>query len=215
MEKLDRAVIAGDIERCNKIISNLKKISEEIIDYAKKHHQEFMKTGELDGNLLQACLLLAQTDVIFRAGKPPNNYGKVEERDVDDLFELMKAINIKEFIAKDHLLLNPTFGEASSLVGGADADIMMDRVLIDIKTTKYLDFKREYFDQLIGYYILKKIGDIDDTEEEIKIRELGIYFSRHAQLVKFLVKDVIDNGKLDEFIEWFIERAKFHFYQNE
>ena len=56
-------------------------------------HQEFIKTGEIDGNLLQACLLLAQTDVIFRAGRPPNNYGKVEEGDMNDLFELMKTIN--------------------------------------------------------------------------------------------------------------------------
>jgi hypothetical protein len=43
-----------------------------------------LKTGQIDGNLLQACLLLAQTDVIFRSGNHPKDYRKVEEGDMDD-----------------------------------------------------------------------------------------------------------------------------------
>ena len=83
-EKLENAVIRGDVERGRKIISEIKAFSEEVIEYAKKHYQEFLKTGQIDGNLLQACLLLAQTDVIFRSGNHPKDYRKVEEGDMDD-----------------------------------------------------------------------------------------------------------------------------------
>jgi hypothetical protein len=40
--------------------------------------------------------------------------------------------------------LNPDFGFASKLVGGADADIVLDSTLIDIKTVKAATLKPEY-----------------------------------------------------------------------
>ena len=212
-EFLDKIKIIGDKEKGLEVISKLKNFTQEINDFAREQHKAFMDTGTVNGKLLHACLLLAQTDVIYRTGKPHKGYGEVEEGDMDDLFELMKTINIKDFVAKEYILLNPTFGEASNLVGGADADIIMDGVLIDIKTTKYLTFKREYFDQLIGYYILSKIGGIDGVKEKPEIKELGIYFSRQAKLVKFSVNEVIDDEKLDEFIEWFNDKASFYFPQ--
>ena len=43
--------------------------------------------------------------------------------------------------------LNPTFGDASNLVGGADADIILDDMLIDIKTTKAISFTQEHYNQ--------------------------------------------------------------------
>jgi len=206
-EVIGNFVIIGESPELEQSFQNHKKLAEDIIDYAKKAHKKFLETGEIDGQLLQACIILAQTDVIFRTGRPPNNYGKVEEGDMDDLFELMKEIRIEEFIAKEHMLLNPTFGEASKLVGGADADIIMDGVLIDIKTVKDLTIKREYFDQLIGYYVLTRIGGIDGIKESPEIKELGIYFSRYGKLVKFSVKELIAEQILEDFIDWFKEKA--------
>ena len=75
-------------------------------------------------------------------------------------------------------ILNPIFGRASGLVGGADCDLVIDDTLIDIKTTKYLALKREYFNQLIGYYVLSKIDQIQGAPRGYAIRRLGIYFSR-------------------------------------
>ncbi len=206
-EEIDNFVIIGESEELKEFFDKLKKFAEEIVDFAKKEHKKFLETGTINSNLLQACILLAQTDVIFRTGKPPKDYGKVDEGDMDDLFGLIKAIKVEDFKAKDHLLLNPIFGEASSLVGGADADIIMDGVLIDIKTTKYLDFKRDYFDQLIGYYVLTRIGGIDGIDRNPEIKELEIYFSRHGKLVRFPVQEVINEQVLDDFIDWFKEKA--------
>ena len=112
---------------------------------------------------------------------------------------------------KKYCVLNPTFGEGSILVGRADADIIMDGMLIDIKTTKKPAFTRKYFNQLIGYYILNKIGRIDQIEEEVEIKELVIYYSRHGELVKLQVEEVFKDVNLEEFISWFTEKAKHYF----
>lgn len=48
-------------------------------------------------------------------------------------------------------------------------DLLLDNSLIDIKTTKYLELKRDYLNQLIGYYILFLIGGIDDGPSKTNI----------------------------------------------
>ncbi|MCH7623818.1 MAG: hypothetical protein IIB46_07020 [Nitrospinae bacterium] len=52
---------------------------------------------------------------------------------------------------------------------------------MDIKTTKFLSFTQEQYNQLIGYYILSKLGKINESED-IPISKIGIYFSRHGIL---------------------------------
>ena len=63
------------------------------------------------------------------------------------------------------------------MVGGADADLIIDRILIDIKTTKSNSFTQDMYNQLLGYYALSTFRkDLDG------ITELGIYFSRYGVL---------------------------------
>ena len=103
--------------------------------------------------------------------------------------------------------MNPTFGNASIMVGGADADLVIDEMLIDIKTTKIFQMKREYYDQLIGYYTLYRIDGINGMPGANKIKRLGLYFSRHGYLQLYNIKDIIDETKFPEFIEWFKNKA--------
>ena len=67
--------------------------------------------------------------------------------------------------------LNPDFGEAGQLVGGADADIVVDDMLIDIKTTMFPKFERRYWEQLCSYCALASL-------QGMNIRRAVIYFSR-------------------------------------
>ncbi|MDE3067802.1 MAG: hypothetical protein KGJ60_09655, partial [Verrucomicrobiota bacterium] len=115
------------------------------------------------------------------------------------------------FKAKKVCALNPTFGRASELVGGADCDMVIDDALIEVKTTKNFVVERKYFDQLIGYYILFRIGGIDGLPRTHSIKKLGIYFSRHGHLWLFKVSDVIDEKKLPKFINWFKKEARQEF----
>ena len=189
------------------INDNLLAKADEMLSQAKKAYSDYIKSGKMNDEVIKCTILLAQLDTYFRAGIIDENFGVIDEGDVIDLRRLTSIINPDSFKAKELCLLNPTFGEASELIGGADADLIIDDVLIDIKTTTKLEFKRDHFNELIGYYTLYKIGGIPDTPVEPKIRNLGIYYSRYGELYIFPVASVISLSKFPTFIEWFKGRA--------
>ena len=158
-------------------------------------------------DLFKVAILLAQVDVIYRAGIVDENLGKADEGDINDLRNLISLVKPEQFRAKEICLLNPTFGEASQLVGGADCDLVIDETLIDIKTTKKLELTRDYLNRLIGYYILYKIGGVDGMPSTHEIKRLGVYFSRHAYLFTIDVRDVIREDTFHNFVAWFKKRA--------
>lgn len=67
---------------------------------------------------------------------------------------------------------NPTFA-GSLAVGGADADLVVDDTLLELKTTKTLDGAtlRSALLQLLGYALL-------DYDDHLGIRQVGVYFAR-------------------------------------
>jgi len=206
-----------EISNENSIMQKLKeKITEkpilykkvaEIVQYAKNVYNSYINTGVMSRDIFKAVLLLAQVDVIYRAGIVDENLGNVDENDIKDLQNSISIVKPEYFKAKKTCILNPTFGKASRLVGGADCDLIIDDTIIDIKTTKKLELRRDYFDQLIGYYILYKIGDIKGMPSSCEIKRLGIYFSRHRYLHYIDVQDIIKEDTFPAFVEWFKKRA--------
>jgi len=185
-----------------KAVKNLK--------FAKDAYSKFLKNGVLNEDILKSAILLAQLDPIYRAGYVDENMGIVDEDDIQDLRNLISLVNIEDFKADSYCLLNPTFNEGSILVGGADADIVIDNQLIDIKTTKKLEITREMFNQIIGYYVLGKIGGIG-REEKIdvsNINEIGFYFSRYGIKCMYKAEEIIDFNSLPNFIDKFKDKAK-------
>lgn len=131
----------------------------------------------------------------------------IDKKDVEDLRKLISLVDPELFKANKVCILNPTFGEGSKLVWGADADLVVDDMLIDIKTVKRLTFSRKYLDQLIGYYTLYKIGGIDGMPNQNEIAKLGVYFSRYSYLYWYDIDEIIDINRIIEFVEWFKARA--------
>jgi len=183
------------------------KKAEGIVEDAKKVYSEYIKKGITSSDLFKAVLLLAQVDVIYRAEIVDENLGNVDQEDIKDLRNLISIVKPEYFKAKEICILNPTFGKASQLVRGADCDLVIDDAIIDIKTTKKLELMKRYFDQLIGYYILYKIGGIDGMLSNCGIKRLGIYSSRYAYLHFIDVQDIIREDTFPNFIEWFKKRA--------
>ena len=113
----------------------------------KKVYQTYLKDGILSDDILRMAILLAKIDPIYRAGYVDQNINVVDNRDIQDLRNLINLVDKNSFIANKMCLLNPTFGKASVLVGGADADIVIDNQIIDFKTTKFLQLKGNDFHQ--------------------------------------------------------------------
>ena len=186
----------------------LHKKAQTIIVQAKKNVANYLKSGQVKNELIRSALLLGGLDPIIRAGVGHENIGLVFEDDIQDLRKLITVVEPHLFSAPKLCLLNPTFGEASSLVGGADADLVIDDTIIDIKTTKNLRCLSRDFHQLIGYYVLHQIGAVGEIRPKLKIKKVAIYFSRFAYLHSFEIQEIIEPSTFPKFIKWFETRAR-------
>lgn len=153
---------------------------EKIVSRARKDLASFLKKGQMSDALMESALLLATLDPIYRAGLGHETIGVVYKDDVQDLKNLISAVDKKIFTAKSLCMINPTFGSASVLVGGADADLVVDDTIIDIKTTKKLTLERSALDQVLGYYVLHHISGVGELNPKPTITKVAIYFSRLA-----------------------------------
>lgn len=124
---------------------------------ARELYREFLNTKVFTPQLARAALFLAALDKAYRTGpetvvisylRQPLRY------EVEDCMRLVRAVPRAMLKATRRVALNPTFGEASTLVRGADADFVLDETLIDIKTTKYYQLTATQLHQLVGYRIL-------------------------------------------------------------
>lgn len=146
----------------------------------KEIYKEFI-TNKVDINeeIIDACLFLSRLDLMVRNPFKGNiNLNPEDAGDISDLRQLHQNCNLEQFCPKEKIILNPTFGKAPELIGGADADLVIDSTLIDVKTTIELKLTRQYYNQLICYYILYLIGGLD-YHPDLKLDSLGIYFSRY------------------------------------
>jgi hypothetical protein len=175
---------------------------------AKNNYETHLKNGDLTDELIKSCLFLARLDVYLRAGMIDAKLGNENDLDANDIRNLFSIIKPEDFKVEKFCYINPTFREGSVLVGGADADLIIDGTLIDLKVTKTLELKREYLNQIIGYYVLSLIGGMNQEAQISPIKSIGIYFARHGQLWKTSISDIADESMFVDFKNWFIEYIK-------
>ena len=193
---------------------SLYATGEKIVSQAKERLSEFLQTGEMTDELIESALSLAYLDPIYRANQGHAYIGTpIDEKDIEDVRKLISIVNPDLFKANTLCMLNPTFGIASMLVGGADADIVIDDTIIDIKTSKKLELKLRDFQQVIGYYVLHQIGGFGDLQPKPAIKKVAIYFSRYAYLHTLDLQGIISEDTFPDFMLWFKDRAKQEYGQ--
>jgi hypothetical protein len=186
-----------------------KTKAKEMLGDATAAYQRYREQGEHlpDSILLVAAVQLAHLETVYRTGRIiPESFGVVDTNVTEDLRALFGAIRAGQFMAKDVCLLNPRFGSASDLVGHADADLILDDRLIDVKTNKDLEFDRTTFHQLLGYYCLFELGEVEGAPQDHQINTLGIYFARYGLLFSFPIAPIMKDKK-GRFLKWFKQRA--------
>ena len=118
------------------------------------------------------------------SGNADSLIGIAESRWIDDLREL----SWRFYDDFNHLLplpheLNPTF-DGSRDVGGADADLVVDGTLIDIKTTVEQRISNNWLWQLLGYVLL-------DYSDRYGINGIGLYLARQGILISWDLEEAI------------------------
>lgn len=140
---------------------------------------------------------------MFRTIFSRPDFEKVKNDDIDDLHNLIGLVDPAIFKARRICLLNPTFGETAGMMRGADADLLIDNMIVDIKTTKVFTLRRKDFNQLLGYYFLHEIDGAGLVTPKPRVTQLGIYFSRFAYLHVFDLKKITDIEKISTLVSQF------------
>jgi hypothetical protein len=168
----------------------------------KKLYDDYVNSNiNVSDALLEACLFFGILDLYVRTIRFDNEIitKPTSFDDIKDLRLLLENCNLDYFTPKKKIVLNPTFGEGSVLVGGADADLIIDNTLIDIKVTKDLKITRQIYNQLICYYLIYLIGGVE-KHEDVRIENLGIYFARYNSLWTIPIKEVGSKEHFEEAI---------------
>jgi len=128
---------------------------------------------------------LSNLDNFFRSGRYNPNF-KHNDAINRMLIELIERIPLSQFMEQNpkEIHLNPVLSIPTL---NADADIILGNTLIDIKTVKDNTFSQSHLYQLGAYYAL-----ITKTKN-IKIDNIGIYFSRHGQLMIYPTHEIFQS----------------------
>lgn len=177
---------------------------------AKLNYNNYLLDGKMTDELIASSILLAKLDSYYRNRNEFINFQQLNPDDIQDLRNLYSLIDDTIFRTNKKCFLNPIFGQGSKLVGGADADLILDETLIEIKTSNEFLLKRETLNQLLSYYILSLIGGLNGNPDEKPIKNLGIYFARHAFLWKLPLEEFGDSKKFADFKEWFMNYFSDH-----
>lgn len=203
---LDNLVAEQGLQDVEKRFANVKDIGKfrDVYDDRVSWVREYLHTNTADQKqfiravyyMIAASMILAKLENFRRSGVRSINDVKavlkyVPDKDtmieLRDLGILFRSAFIKSgVIHKDSkVIFNPHFGSFGNKVFGADADLYVDGVLYDFKSTKYFSYKADYAAQLTGYCLLNQLclhGHEGDIGEEIK--KAAFYYSRYGVICK-------------------------------
>ena len=136
--------------------------------------QVFRSNAYLQGPLLQPTMKQSVEELL---AIPQDSW-------LDDLSQIFNLFYARYHDLLSHpYILNPTF--AGSLdIGGADADLVVDRCLIDIKASVSPQIKAEYLYQLAGYLLL-------DYDDQLHMNAVAIYMARQGMLFTWPVAEFL------------------------
>lgn len=155
-----------------------------------------------------ACFDLAGLDLLRRTGLYDDVGRTPTPEDLDEIRALYAIVPWEEFRPRRVLRLNPTFGDGSELVGGADADLLVDDCIIDIKTVKESKLHVDYVRQLVGYALLANAYGVDGSRARIDVRRLGVYFARAGVVHRFEMEESIAPADELRVLRHFLAHAR-------
>jgi hypothetical protein len=201
----------GDRLSVEKLAQEVTGRVRNVVDKAKLAHAEYVKcaspTRLNQTNLAGHAIRLAKLDDSSRScARFDSTFEEAAAEDVEDLLALLVVAPFDVFLHDKVMLLNPTFGQTSSLVGGADGDLIVGDMLVDVKTTKSDKMAADDLDQLLGYYLLARRQYQADPNFP-GINRLAIYYSRHSYLWVLDATTWTEHPLFAETEEWFFTRA--------
>lgn len=167
------------------------------------------KDDESD-KVIDCCILLAKMEQEYRGGHadaPKIVINSTDYEIKEDLTRLLKVFNeaFLPLVKKTStVVFNPTFGIASLMVGGADADVFIDGTLYDFKVHKENGWRSADAKQLMGYYLLDAVAKAaKDKENKLKgvnIHRIALYSARYGE-VAVMDTSLLEKAELRQAVE--------------
>jgi len=192
----------------NSFIADVHSIAEKQVAEARERYEQYLASGVADTEFFRSIQHIAKLDLVWRAGKLFHDIESSDDQVTEDLQNLLVLLDESKFSNHKHCILNPDLSGAVPAIRNADADVMFDDSIIEIKTTAKNSLAKAVFHQLIGYFILLNVDEKQRYNKVVEVQEIGIYFSRYAEFITFPLRDLIDDqgiNLLSEFVksyEW-------------
>jgi hypothetical protein len=198
-------------EEAEEVAKKEAKRARNVVEKAKAALAVYVQMKESNhsalADLAGYAIRLAKLDEMCRARQLDPTFEAADPEDMEDLLALLAIVPFNALIHPQIMLLNPTFGEKSSLVGGADTDLITGDMLVDFKTTKAGEMTADNLDQLLCYYLLARQQRRVDPSFPT-INRLAFYFCRHGHLWVAGTTTWTDNPHFSDVEEWFFKRAR-------
>jgi hypothetical protein len=184
--------ILRDLARSDDQRRKVQDVEALIINHMR-NADDFIASGDLTREMIASTLQVANLDQIYRAGILPRQLiKKAYEADIDDINRMYRAVPLERFTATKEAFTGPDFGQSSRLIGGADADFIIDGALIDTKTSMKLAIPLSMWCQVVGYYLLNRVERLKG-HAFYDVDRIGFYFARHGQFLEIDIEQAIDD----------------------
>lgn len=183
-----------------------------VVDDARAVLASHVKTTVPDPAQLAALaaqtIRLAKLDAVHRRGAlDPDFDADASSDQVTDLLRMLDIVPWDSLVENEVLILNPTFGSSSEIVGGADGDLIAGNLLVEFKTTRKDAIDVTHLDQLLGYFLLSRHGRKADPNFP-NIRRVGLYYARRGHLLLYPVSKWTEHPEFPSVEEWFAGTAE-------
>lgn len=159
----------------------------------------------LDPKAAVAALVLAGYTDVYRSKRPEAAEVSPTPEESEELVELFDIVPWSVFEPRRQLYLNPHFGRGSLAVEGADADLVLDGVLIDVKTISKDRVNLGMIRQVVCYALLANRFGLNEEEAPAGITKIGFYLSRSGCLLSTGLAECIDPAHHDLVLDVLLE----------
>ncbi len=185
-------------------------------------------TGSIE-NLITTAIFFAKLEQVFRRQLRPFEINldiifTAEDEIVADLknlvFVFRQTISNTNIVNENSIVIfNPTFGGASYICGGADADIYIDGVLYDFKCTSKTGYAWKEAAQIYGYFLLSNIAkhfnDNSNMLHDCETHRIAFYRARYGEIEYYDINKDDHKASLHEFIQLLGEDEYNHYFEQQ
>lgn len=164
-------------------------------------HLESLNNYVTGGNasikdVVESCLFFSKFEVEFRSGYPIESF-RVNESNINELINIID-VSSYSWLDKKEIILNPVFGvRGNSGVISADGDLIVERCLVDLKTSGTLKLKDD-LRQLLGYVALNNF-----IESPYIVESVGVYYPRRDFYLELSLSDLMNKEQREKLLNYF------------